>query len=152
MRSALLKCWFAWFLMMSFLPVLTVKNWQYYTVIGGPNNRLTGNGKNHVGNTNLHVYQQQTNVNSLVDLRSPREKKWIEPGDLRQCWNNLFEIPTEVVLRHDKERQCLAPYQTCLRGRRRTYLTILKRAWSADSKMVKLVLLWVVTSKAGSRK
>jgi hypothetical protein len=25
----------------------------------------------------------------------------------------------------------------CLRGRRRTYLTILKRAWSADSKMVR---------------
>jgi hypothetical protein len=61
----------------------------------------------------LHVHQQQTNVNSLVDLRSPREKKWIEPGDLRQCWNNLFEIPTEVVLRHDKERQCLAPRHTC---------------------------------------
>jgi hypothetical protein len=28
-----------------------------------------------------------------------------------------------------------------LRGRRRTYLNILKRAWSADSKMVRLVLL-----------
>jgi hypothetical protein len=28
-----------------------VKNWRYYTVIVGPNNRLTGNGKNRVGNT-----------------------------------------------------------------------------------------------------
>jgi hypothetical protein len=60
-RSALLKywisiikCWFAWFLMMSFLPVFTVEIWRYYTVIGGPNNRLTGNGKNRVGNTSYY--------------------------------------------------------------------------------------------------
>jgi hypothetical protein len=39
--------------MMSFLPVFTVEIWRYYTVIGGPNNRLTGNGKNRVGNTNF---------------------------------------------------------------------------------------------------
>jgi hypothetical protein len=31
--------------------IFTVKIWRYYTVIGGPNNRLTGNGKNRVGNT-----------------------------------------------------------------------------------------------------
>jgi hypothetical protein len=48
---SIIKCWFAWFLMMSFLPVFTVEIWRYYTVIGGPNNRLTGNGKNRVGNT-----------------------------------------------------------------------------------------------------
>jgi hypothetical protein len=36
---------------MCFLPVFTVEIWRYYTVIGGPNNRLTGNGKNRVGNT-----------------------------------------------------------------------------------------------------
>jgi hypothetical protein len=39
--------------MMSFLPVFTVEIWRYYTVIGGPNNRLTGNGKNRVGNTSV---------------------------------------------------------------------------------------------------
>jgi hypothetical protein len=37
---------------MSFLPVFTV---EIYTVIGGPNNRLTGNGKNRVGNTTLYI-------------------------------------------------------------------------------------------------
>jgi hypothetical protein len=37
---------------MSFLPVFTVEIWRYYTVIEGPNNRLTGNGKNRVRNTN----------------------------------------------------------------------------------------------------
>jgi hypothetical protein len=40
--------------MMSFLPVFTVEIWRYYTVFGGPNNRLTGNGKNRVGNTNWY--------------------------------------------------------------------------------------------------
>jgi hypothetical protein len=33
-----------------------------------------------------------------------------------------------------------------LRGRRRTYLTILKRAWSANFKMV-----WYATSEAGAK-
>jgi hypothetical protein len=36
--------------------IFTVEIWRYYTVIGGPNNRLTGNGKNHVGNTRLHGF------------------------------------------------------------------------------------------------
>jgi hypothetical protein len=45
---SIIKCWFAWILMMSFLPVFTVEIWRYYTVIGGPNNRLTGNGKKTV--------------------------------------------------------------------------------------------------------
>jgi hypothetical protein len=40
---------------MSFLPVFTVEIWRYYTVIGGPNNRLTGNGKNRVGNTSQDI-------------------------------------------------------------------------------------------------
>jgi hypothetical protein len=43
--------------MMSFLPVFTVENWRYYTVIGGPNNRLTGNGKNRVGNISVVIYK-----------------------------------------------------------------------------------------------
>jgi hypothetical protein len=36
---SIIKWWFAWFLMMSFLPVFTVEIWLYYTVIGGPNCR-----------------------------------------------------------------------------------------------------------------
>jgi hypothetical protein len=50
-------------------------------------------------------------------------------------WNwlpitNLFEVTAD--LRYG------------LRGRRRTYLTILKRAWSANFKMVWYVLLWLL--------
>jgi hypothetical protein len=60
---SIIKCWFAWFLMMSFLPVFTVEIWRYYTVIGGPNNRLTGNGKNRVGNTNATIKKYTVTVN-----------------------------------------------------------------------------------------
>jgi hypothetical protein len=47
------------------------------------------------------------------------------------------EIPTNLT------RQLIwMTSSSGLRGHRRTYLTILKRAWSADSKMVRQVLLW----------
>jgi hypothetical protein len=48
---------------MSFLPVFTVEIGRYYTVIGGPNNRLTGNGKNRVGNTTICPSNTATNPN-----------------------------------------------------------------------------------------
>jgi hypothetical protein len=44
-----------------------------------------------------------------------------------------------------------ADLRSGLRGRRRTYLTILKRAWSANFKMVWNVLLRAATSEAGAR-
>jgi hypothetical protein len=52
------------------------------------------------------------------------------------------EIPTNLTL-----QLIWMTSSSGLRGRRRTYLTILKRAWSADSKMVSSP----VTSEAGAR-
>jgi hypothetical protein len=53
-----------------------------------------------------------------------------------------FEIPTNLTL-----QLFWMISSSGLRGRRRTYLTILKRAWPADSKMVS----YPVTSEAGAR-
>jgi hypothetical protein len=44
-----------------------------------------------------------------------------------------------------------ADLRSGLRGRRRTYLTILKRVWSANYKMVWYVLIAPATSEAGAR-
>jgi hypothetical protein len=67
-------------------------------------------------------------------------------------WNGLFKLPSPFTLNGLARSNCFAkvwkvwngswPSGSGLRGRRRTYLTILKRVWSADSKMVRLVLLW----------
>jgi hypothetical protein len=49
-----------------------------------------------------------------------------------KCNNgNNFLVSSESVTAYDWQVN-----NSSLRGRRRTYLTILKRAWSADSKMV----------------
>jgi hypothetical protein len=54
-----------------------------------------------------------------------------------KCNNgNNFSVCSESVTAYDWQVN-----NSSLRGRRRTYLTILKRAWSADSKMVRKGLL-----------
>jgi hypothetical protein len=56
-------------------------------------------------------------------------------------FSSSMDSPGQTVsLKSEKFEMGLArpwPSSSGLRGRRRTYLTILKRAWSADSKMVR---------------
>jgi hypothetical protein len=69
-------------------------------------------------------------------------------------FNGLFQLPSNylpfsrsmdspgqtVTLKSEKFEMYFflnGIYSSGLRGRRRTYFTILKRAWSADSKMVR---------------
>jgi hypothetical protein len=74
----------------------------------------------------LTFLQKQTAIKNAADVNKFEQKPL-------KCNNgNNFSVSSESVTAYDWQVN-----NSSLRGRRRTYLTILKRAWSADFKMVR---------------